>query len=225
MKAWPNSVFHAVAVLVLATSAVPAKAQLFFSDEGGRAVEFSAPDIAKLDLSSQGRSPGDIATLFRKACLDSKLNAAAIDSAVSAQPWMMVRRDTKIPFTGPAFDTPVPRWLGGGFSLIATAVTIGITKGSGFRIAGPQCTLASGEASFSRQDLEAALTEAIGSGPMNAEEALKKGKPNKNYSPRWQWTGATGQPQDIGVTMMKSYDQSPGRVQISLIPPKLSKTK
>lgn len=214
-----------IAAAAACLAAGSAHAQLYFSDEDGRAVEFTSPDIPKLTLSSAGQTADGIATLFRQSCLQSQLNPEAIQSVVSTQPWAMVRRDVKIPFTGPAFEPLVPRWLGGGFSLIATPVTIGIPKGSGFRVAGPQCALATGGSALSRAEIEAALSRSIGSLPVNADEAVKKGKPNRNYSPRWRWTGADGVQQDIGVTMMRSYAESPGRLQIAPIPPKTAKAR
>jgi len=217
--------FILTGALIAGTASSVAHAQLYYTDEFGRASELSSPQIPELTLSLQGRGPDEVAALFYGACLESKLDATAIESVVSVKPWEMLRRDIKIPFTDPAYDPLVPRWLGGGMSLIATPVTIGNEKGSRFRIIGPQCTLASGEASFPRQELEESLTQVIGRPPSNAAEASKNGKPRKNYSPRWQWIGANGEQHEIGITMMSSSRNYAGRLQVSLIPPKPVKKK
>jgi len=211
--------------LWLASSSA-AKAQIFFADEHGRAVEFTAPSIPVIALSGHNDSADEVAYFFRQACLDSKLDLAAVDAAVSGAKWPMKRSDVKIPFNRPEFDTPVPQWVGSGRGLTVAPATYGIPTGSGFRVAGPQCTFVSGTPSFDRQALETALTNAIGTGPHNASEAVKKnGKPNKRYEPRWLWTGPNGVLQEVGFALIPSFGTSPGKLQVALIPPKPAKKK
>jgi hypothetical protein len=198
--------------------------QVFFNDTDGWAVTFQSPSIDGPLPQSNGETAELVVAEFKKACLDSKLDLATINSVVSTGPLALVQNDFKIPFTGPAFAKPVSRWSGNGVSLLVTHSTIGFTKGSGFKIEGPQCTLVFGEPSFQSDSLEAEFTRVLGAAPNNAAKALKNGKPNKSYSPRWLWTMADGTQQQIGYTLLRMNGQS-GRLQISLIPPKVPKAK
>lgn len=166
-------------ILCALSGGAPASAQLFFTDTDGRAVEFTAPDIMPVKLSAEGDTAEEVVGFFRRACLESSLSLEAVDAVASASKWQMVRRDVKIPFNRPEFDTPVARWLGAGHALLVAPVTIGISSGSGFRVEGPQCTLVTGTPTFDRPAVEAALTAVMGAGPHNAAEAIKNGKPNK----------------------------------------------
>ena len=212
-------------MLLSLAGVAPAGAQLFYTDSYGRAAEFIAPDIKAVQLSAEGDTAEEIAGFFRRACLDSKLVVEVVDAVASASKWQMVRRDVKIPFTRPEFETPVARWLGSGRALVVASVTIGIPTGSGFRVEGPQCTLVTGSPTFDRPALEAALTAVLGAGPSNVAEAFKNGKPNKRYEPRWMWAGQNGLPQEVGFAMIRPYGATAGKLQVALIPPRPAKKK
>jgi hypothetical protein len=213
-------------VACFVSHAAPAHAQLQFTNENGRAVELSGPGLPSrpMFISMKRRSAANIAQFFREACLDTRLDPQAVDGKASAPLWALRRTDVKIPFNGPLFDRPVPVWVGDGASLVATQTTVGFATGSGFRVAGPQCTLVTGDYAISAADMEAAISKALGAGPANIGDSFKKnGKPNSRYEPRWKWTGSDGTVQDIGFTIMQPGGVSAGKLQIALIPPKAEK--
>lgn len=198
---------------------------IFYTDIAGRAASLSGPGLRGQRPIPGGENPDQVATAFRAACLESKLDLRAVDRAVVAPPLGLARDDSKLPFTGPVYAAPVPHWSGRSAALLIAPATVGPPRGGGFRIEGPQCTLAFGEPDFTHEALEAALTRVIGAAPYNAAEAMRKGKPNRSYSPRWLWTMPDGTSQDIGMVLMRRVGDYEGIVQVSLIPPKPARPK
>ena len=156
---------------------------IFYTDVFGRAASLSGPGLRGQRPIPAGETPDQVATAFRAACLDSKLDPGAVDRAVTAPPLGLIRDDAKIPFTGPDYAAPVPHWSGRSAALLVAPATVGPARGGGFRIEGPQSNLAFGEPDLTPQALHAALTTAIRPAPSNSNEATRNGTPHRYYAP------------------------------------------
>ncbi|MBU6166719.1 MAG: hypothetical protein KGQ52_11400 [Alphaproteobacteria bacterium] len=173
-----------LAAALLAVAPPPALAQIAFADPDGRYTELTGPGVVQLPLGVSGMAPADFVRRFQALCLSGSLEPARITAAAAASGWAATPDQYRIPFTGPLYDEPVHLWSGGGQTLLVAAKTIGRPRG-GFGIHGPQCALLTLAGDYTQDTMAPAISAALGTGPTNAAEAMREGKPNRAYRPHW----------------------------------------
>lgn len=163
------------ALLFLAAS-VPARATPWV-DDIGRSTSMSYPGASPLNLRPNGHNLVQGADTFKKLCLATGFDKAAVGAAAQAIGWGFAYRAQMMPF-----KTPVD--IGGWES---TDAAVYAANGIFFNKL-PQCNLTfvpSTPATLA--DVQAALSAALGQAPANADKAVgKNGKVNRRYEPEWR---------------------------------------
>jgi hypothetical protein len=206
------------AVLVGTIAAAPAAlpAQIFYTDAKGHMVEFSSPELPPAQLLPSKRSAAELVAAFRASCIEPGFDTARTDAAVPAANGPAVRITTKVAFKPAEYDPPIEVWRTSDGAVQLVTARIGPDKGSRFRIDGPQCSLITGyTAALAQGALDTELTAALGE-PANVAEAMKKGKPNKGYSPYWL-VKACGQSVRVDAFSMAPHNYGEGRIQLTAL--------
>ncbi|MBO9714021.1 hypothetical protein [Sphingomonas sp.] len=187
----------------------PALAQhgALWVDDYGRmmTIEFAGVDDAL--PAPADRAPAEMAATFKRLCVETGAELAAIDSAASAAGLEAV--PVQVPAAKKAPAATLGVWRASGLVVSQT--------GGGTVPQPKQCNAAFYVASLpDRPAVDEAMTAAFGP-PANAAEAVRKGKPNRNYKPGWTVTGADGSPWTIAAFVVADSRYTPGnRVQISI---------
>lgn len=171
------------ALLTTSLALAPATASAdVWIDDKVRSLTLQAPGLQTTALAPNGHSASEAARLFKQVCLSGKFHRAAVDAALAASGWGFGFVDKMMPFKDPVNI--------GGF--YAPDALLNASDGIFFNKV-PQCNLLVRTAEpFQQGTAEAALAEALGARPSNLAEAMKKGKPNRSYQPKWIVAGDNG---------------------------------
>jgi hypothetical protein len=203
------SLLPSLAVLMAGAMGAPASAQdgAMWLDDRGRmmSMQFGGPVAgapAPLD-----RTPAAMAAQFKRLCLDTNGDPAAIAVAAERAEAKLASKPFELAAGKKAPPIKLDIWSGDGLVVARTA---------GF-FAAPvaQCNAIFYVNSLpDAESVTAAVSALVGSPPTNAADATKKnGKPNKSYEPEWAVTGG----QIIVAHVAKGNQYMPGnRVHLAI---------
>ena len=146
-------------------------------------------------------APEDMARLFKRICLDTNGDPAAIDAAAAAASPALTAAPMKVSAGKNKPEIQLHLWRGPG---VVVAQTDGF-----FAVQDAQCNITFYPTALpDRSSLATALGAAIGTEPSNAADAVKKGKPNKHYLPIW--VVGTAPPRRVSAVAMRGNQYTPG---------------
>jgi hypothetical protein len=155
-----------------------------WSDKYGRSLVMQFGGVGITDLQPGSHGLAESAEAFRRICLDTGLDRAAVGAAAEAAGWSLRYQAVPVPMKPAPVD--IGGWTGPGATVLTTRKL--------FFAPNAQCNLVVAlETLPSTAELTAAVTRVLGSEPTNAADATKRnGQPNSRYQPEWVIPGAAG---------------------------------
>ncbi len=150
------------------------------------------------------RTPEEMASLFKAACLDSGGRPEAIDSAVAEGKLRLAGSTVTVNGSKKRPPVQVRLWSGPG-------VVVAWSDGF-FAMREAQCNATFHPITLPTDESVAeALAKVLGGAPINAGEAVKKnGKPDKGFVPRWTWSEGSNAPVTVNGFAMRGNRYAPG---------------
>jgi hypothetical protein len=179
-------------------------------DRAGRYTMLQFGGSGPTSLKSGNRSVADYVTLFKEACLDRPFGADEPRSAIEARAWGFQRLDHSVPSGRVTAD--LSGWQ---------APDVSVRSSTGvFFAPNPQCNVTAALATpIGSEELEAAMTQALGAQPANvAKKVDKKGQRRRGYEPMWKLAGPTGLERTVYARV--TAEQNGTRLHLGAMEPK-----